>query len=91
MGVKRLTFLWIVILLVAFKKLSNHFIALLMTLEIFSLLRILVASRLGKLTNSVRLIFILIRLRVGEAVLGLALLVKFARETSSEQTRTRLL
>jgi NADH:ubiquinone oxidoreductase subunit K len=91
MGVKRLTFLWIVILLVAFKKLSNHFVSLLMTLEIFSLLRMLVASRLTKLTNSVRLIFILIRLRVGEGVLGLALLVKFARETSSEQTRTGLL
>lgn len=38
----------------------------------------------ANLTNSISLIFILITLRVGEAVLGLAILVKLIRWSSSE-------
>ena len=50
-----------------------------MTLEIFSLLSLFVGSGLTQLNNSLRFLFILISLRVGEGVLGLALLVKFVR------------
>jgi len=58
---------------------NNHFITLLLILEILSLTRIFMVSILSQNINSVRLIFILMTLRVGEAVLGLAILVKLVR------------
>ena len=62
-----------------------------MTLEIFSLLSLFIGSRLTQLNNSLRFLFILISLRVGEGVLGLALLVKFVRENNLEHVNTSLL
>jgi len=58
---------------------KNHFISLLLILEIFSLRRILIVRFISQLANSSIIIFVLITLRVGEAVLGLAILVKLIR------------
>lgn len=88
MGIGGLAFLWLLILLTSFNKMSNHLISLLMTLEIFSLVGLLVASGLSKLNGSLGFIFVLMTLRVGEGVLGLAILVKFVRENNSELTTT---
>ena len=60
------------------------FISLLIVLEIFSLRRIIIIGTFLSSSYSLRLIFILITLRVGEAVLGLAILVKLIRWSSSE-------
>ena len=89
--IKGLVLLWLLILLWSFKRLNNHFISLLITLEIFSLLGLFIASMLRQLNNSLRFLFILMSLRVGEGVLGLALLVKFVRENNSEFVNTSLL
>jgi NADH:ubiquinone oxidoreductase subunit K len=61
------------------RKIKNHFINLLLILEILSLRRIFMIRNLSQIINSTRLIFILMTLRVGEAVLGLAILVKLVR------------
>jgi NADH:ubiquinone oxidoreductase subunit K len=58
---------------------KNHFISLLLILEIFSLRRIFIVRFISQLANSSIIIFVLITLRVGEAVLGLAILVKLIR------------
>lgn len=58
---------------------------MLMTLEVFSLVGLLVSSGVASGGGSSRLIFILIRLSVGEGVLGLGVLVKFVRDCRVEQ------
>jgi len=83
-SLSRLVIIWITILLYLIKKMNNHFITLLLILEILSLTRIFMVSILSQNINSVRLIFILMTLRVGEAVLGLAILVKLVRWSSTE-------
>jgi len=79
------------LLVLTFKKLTNKLISLLLALEIFSLLALLISPYLRYISNSCRIMFILIRLGVGEGVLGLALLVKFVRERGAEQTRLSFL
>ena len=90
-GVLSLRVIWVIILRVAFKNFTNHFISLLMILEIFSLLSLLVSLKILVRRSSLRLIFTLIRLSVGEGVLGLALLVKFVRSTSLDQVETSII
>lgn len=79
-----LIIIWITILIYLIRKIKNHFINLLLILEILSLRRIFMIRNLSQVINSTRLIFILITLRVGEAVLGLAILVKLVRWSSTE-------
>lgn len=75
----RYVFFWVVVLILILIKSKNHFISILLVLEILSLRRIIVIGRFVRINNSVRLLFLLITLRVGEAVLGLAILVKLIR------------
>ena len=75
---------WIIILVYIITRKKNHFISLLLVLEILSLTRIFIISIILQHINSIGLIFILITLRVGEAVLGLAILVKLVRWSSTE-------
>ena len=91
MGYPALGLIWAGILLWTFKKIINKLISLLLTLEMFSLLALLISPQFAALSNSCSLIFIIIRLRVGEGVLGLALLVKFVRDSNVEQTRVSFL
>lgn len=83
-SLSRLIIIWSAILIYLIRKIKNHFINLLLILEILSLRRIFMIRTLSQITNSIRLIFILITLRVGEAVLGLAILVKLVRWSSTE-------
>lgn len=76
--------IWSAILIYLMRKIKNHFINLLLILEILSLRRIFMIRNLSQIINSTRLIFILMTLRVGEAVLGLAILVKLVRWSSTE-------
>lgn len=76
--------IWIIILIYLIRKIKNHFITILLILEILSLRRIFIISIFAQIRNSVIIIFILITLRVGEAVLGLAILVKLVRWSSTE-------
>lgn len=80
----RMVVIWVTILIYLMRKAKNHFITLLLILEILSLTRIFMIRLLAQNINSIRLIFILITLRVGEAVLGLAILVKLVRWSSTE-------
>lgn len=75
---------WVIILVYLITKNKNHFISLLLILEIISLRRIYIIRFLSHYTSSIRMMFILITLRVGEAVLGLAILVKLVRWSSRE-------
>jgi len=77
-------FTWIIILFFILINKKNHFISLLIVLEMLSLRRIILIRTILSASYSLRLIFILITLRVGEAVLGLAILVKLIRWSSSE-------
>ena len=72
-------FMWIVILMLVVINKKNHFISLLLVLEMLSLRRIIMIGTLRRTSGSLSLIFILMTLRVGEAVLGLAILVKLIR------------
>lgn len=83
-SLNRLIIIWLSILLFLMRKGKNHFITLLLILEIISITRIFIIRLLSQNINSVILIFILITLRVGEAVLGLAILVKLVRWASTE-------
>lgn len=76
--------LWIFILIYSITKSKNHFITILLILEILSLSSIFIVRILSQHVNSIRIMFILITLRVGEAVLGLAILVKLVRWSSTE-------
>lgn len=75
---------WLTLLVYLLTKIKNHFITLLLILEILSLSSIFIIRLISQSINSIRLIFILITLRVGEAVLGLAILVKLVRWSSTE-------
>lgn len=77
-------FIWIILLILVLVNKKNHFISFLLVLEILSLRRIVIIGLFNSTIHSLRLIFILITLRVGEAVLGLAILVKLIRWTYSE-------
>lgn len=90
-GFTSLRVIWVVTLMLSFKNLINHFISLLLILEMFSLLGLLISLSILVRRGSLRLIFILIRLSVGEGVLGLALLVKFVRSTSLDQVETSII
>lgn len=81
---------WIFILIYSIAKKKNHFITLLLVLEIISLTRIFIIRVVSSYINSIRMLFILITLRVGEAVLGLAILVKLIRWSSTEFILTGL-
>jgi len=83
-SINSLIFFWGVVLLLILINYKNHFISLLLILEMLSIRSILMIRFFANLTNSISLIFILITLRVGEAVLGLAILVKLIRWSSSE-------
>jgi NADH:ubiquinone oxidoreductase subunit K len=87
---ERLVVVWLGILLTRFSKIKNHFISLLLILEILSLGRLAVSRFFVKTAGTLNLIFVLISLRVGEAVLGLAILVKLIRFNSRELVLTGL-
>lgn len=76
--------LWALILIIRFANKKNHFISILLILEIFSILNILIIRVVIRSISIVRIIFILMAFRVGEAVLGLAILVKLVRCNYSE-------
>jgi len=75
---------WSLILIFSYRKMKNHFISVLLILEILSLLAFLIRGLYLNFSKVLTLIFILITLRVGEAVLGLAILVKLTRANSNE-------
>jgi len=77
-------FIWVVILTITLINKKNHFISILLVLEILSLSNLIIIRVISRTSYSLNLIFILITLRVGEAVLGLAILVKLIRWSSSE-------
>jgi hypothetical protein len=81
---ERLIVVWLVTLIFRFRKVQNHFISLLLILEMLSLTRLVVRRFFVRTVGILNLIFILISLRVGEAVLGLAILVKLIRFNSRE-------
>lgn len=83
-----LLWIWAGVLVNIYSNNKNHFISLLLVLEILSLVRIFLRSIYIKFAGIIRLVFILMTLRVGEAVLGLALLVKLARWNSIELLTT---
>ena len=57
----------------------NNFISILLILEILSLTNLLARRFYASVINISTVIFVVITLRVGEAVLGLATLVKLVR------------
>ena len=82
--IERLLILWLAILVLNYQKLKNHFISMLLTLEILSITILILSGVFISLYFITSLIFVLIALRVGEAVLGLAILVKLVRWNSKE-------
>jgi NADH:ubiquinone oxidoreductase subunit K len=83
-----ITIIWLLILTIRLKKFNNHFMSLLLILEMLSLNSLFVRRFFVKSTGAVVIIFVLITIRVGEAVLGLSILVKFTRQNSRELTLT---
>ena len=76
---QNLLIFWVIILAVNYQKLKGHFILLLLVLEILSLNILIITSLYVYFNGASLLIFLLITLSVGEAVLGLAILVKLIR------------
>ena len=82
--------LWLIVLTIRFRKVSNHFISLLLILEILSLRSLTIGGFYIGAVRVLNLVFVLMSLSVGEAVLGLAILVKLVRYNSSELVFTGL-
>ena len=76
---QNLLIFWVVILALNHQKFKGHFILLLLILEILSLNILIITSLYVYFNGASLLIFLLITLSVGEAVLGLAILVKLIR------------
>ena len=81
---QNLLIFWVVILALNYQKFKGHFILLLLILEILSLNILIITSLYVYFNGASLLIFLLITLSVGEAVLGLAILVKLIRWNSKE-------
>jgi|688.fasta_scaffold895046_1 hypothetical protein len=70
---------WIIVLTIRYGNNKNNFISILLILELLSLTRLFIRSIFISLNGVSTIMFVLITLRVGEAVLGLAILVKLIR------------
>jgi NADH:ubiquinone oxidoreductase subunit K len=75
---------WIIVLTIRYGNNKNNFISILLILELLSLTRLFIRSIFISLNGVSTIMFVLITLRVGEAVLGLAILVKLIRWNSTE-------
>lgn len=82
--IETLLWSWITVLTIGYRKNKNNFISILLILELLSLTRLFIRSIFINLSGVSTIMFILITLRVGEAVLGLAILVKLIRWNSTE-------
>lgn len=75
--------IWIILLLLRYQKIKNHLVSMMLILEFLSVIRLFAAGFYVKLTTSMNLIFILISIIVGEATLGLAVLISLVRSNTN--------
>lgn len=81
---------WLAVLVGAYLRLKNRFVNLLILIEFVAMIRVVLrrvfVSNYG---GALAFVFILMTLRVGEAVLGLSLLVRLVRKGSKDYLRTK--
>ena len=82
--IESILWLWLVILTIGYRKNKNNFISMLLVLEILSLTSLFARALYVIINGVTTIMFVVITLSVGEAVLGLATLVKLFRWNSSE-------
>ena len=75
--------IWILLLILRYQKIKNHLVSIILILELLSVIRLFAARFYVKLTTSLSIIFILIRMIVGEATLGLAVLISLVRSNTN--------
>jgi hypothetical protein len=74
---------WILLLATRYQKVKNHLISIILILELLAIISLFTARFYVKVTASLNLIFILIRIIVGEATLGLAVIISLVRSNAN--------
>ena len=81
---------WVLLLVFSYQKIKNHLVSMILILELLSVMRLFAARFYVKIRASLNLIFILIRIIVGEATLGLAVLISLVRSSTNSLIMSRI-